>query len=224
MKELVEKINQYDWNPEFLKNCKNTQEVIDHYDLLIDEGNDPVYASEELKTYMDKWDGQRFIDAMGLSYDKDVLEIGVGTGRLAIQVVPFCSHFTGIDISPKTANKAKSNLSQFQNVTILCDDFLKVDFEDKQFDVIYSSLTFMHISDKLSAIKKASKHLKTDGVFVLSIDKNQNEAIDYGTRTITVYPDTPENIQMYAEAIGLIVENIFESELANVLVIKNKVC
>lgn len=82
----------------------------------------------------------------------------------------------------------------------------------------------MHISDKLSAIKKASKHLKTDGVFVLSIDKNQNEAIDYGTRTITVYPDTPENIQMYAEAIGLIVENIFETELANVLVIKNKVC
>ena len=224
IKELLDKINQYDWNPEFLKNCKNTQEVIDHYDLLIDEGNDPVYASEELKTYMDKWDGQRFIDAMGLSYDKDVLEIGVGTGRLAIQVVPFCSHFTGIDISPKTANKAKSNLSQFQNVTILCDDFLKVDFEDKQFDVIYSSLTFMHISDKLSAIKKASKHLKTDGVFVLSIDKNQNEAIDYGTRTITVYPDTPENIQMYAEAIGLIVENIFETELANVLVIKNKVC
>ena len=82
----------------------------------------------------------------------------------------------------------------------------------------------MHISDKLSAIKKVSEILKTDGVFVVSIDKNQNETIDYGTRTITVYPDTPENIQLYVEAIGLIVENIFETELANVFVIKKKVC
>lgn len=224
MKELVEKINLYDWNPEFLENSKNIEEVISHYDLLIDEGNDPVYDVDELKTYMNKWDGQSFIDAMGLSNDKNVLEIGVGTGRLAIQVVPLCSHFTGVDISPKTVEKVKSNLSQFENVTILCDDFLRVDFEEKQFDVIYSSLTFMHISDKLSAIKKVSKHLKTDGVFVVSIDKNQNETIDYGARTITVYPDTPENFQMYVEAIGLIVENTFETELANVFVIKKKVC
>ena len=224
MKELVEKINLYDWNPEFLENSKNIEEVISHYDLLIDEGNDPIYDADELKTYMDKWDGQRFIDAMGLSNDKNVLEIGVGTGRLAIQVAPLCYHFTGVDISPKTVEKAKFNLSQFENVTILCDDFLRVDFEEKQFDVIYSSLTFMHISDKLSAIKKVSEILKTDGVFVVSIDKNQNETIDYGTRTITVYPDTPENIQLYVEAIGLIVENIFETELANVFVIKKKVC
>lgn len=39
-------------------------DVIKHYDLLIDEGNDPVHDSEPLREYMDKWDGQAFIDKM----------------------------------------------------------------------------------------------------------------------------------------------------------------
>ena len=56
--------------------------------------------------------------------------------------------------------------------------------------------------------------------FVLSIDKKQDETLDFGTRTITLYPDTPENIQMYAEATGLTVESSFETDFANILVIK----
>ncbi|MCQ2455330.1 MAG: hypothetical protein MJ090_04245 [Clostridia bacterium] len=42
--------------------------VITHYDLLVDKGNDPVCNPEPLKQYMDKWDGQDFIDA--LQFDK----------------------------------------------------------------------------------------------------------------------------------------------------------
>lgn len=223
IKELIEKIKLYDWNPEFLKNSKNTEEIISHYDLLIGEGNDPVYDAEEMREYMDKWDGQAFVDAMKLSKDKDVLEIGVGTGRLAIRIAPCCSNFTGVDISPKTVETAKSNLSKFENVTIICDDFIGADFGNARFDVIYSSLTFMHISDKLSAMKKVSELLKTGGIFVLSIDKKQDETIDFGTKIMTLYPDTPENIQMYAEATGLMVESVFETEFANVLVIKREI-
>lgn len=223
IKELIEKINLYDWNPEFLKNSKNIEEIIFYYDLLIDKGNDPVYDTEEMREHMDKWDGQAFVDAMCLSKEKDVLEIGVGTGRLAIRIAPCCARFTGVDVSPKTVETAKSNLSNFENATIICDDFLGVDLGNSQFDVIYSSLTFMHISDKLSAMKKVSELLKEGGIFVLSIDKKQNETIDFGTRIITTYPDTPENIQMYAGATGLIVESAFETEFANVLVIKREV-
>lgn len=36
--------------------------LIDHYDCLIDEGNDPVHDPAPLKDYMDKWDGDRFIE------------------------------------------------------------------------------------------------------------------------------------------------------------------
>ena len=62
------------------------KEVIIHYDSLIDEGNDPVLDCEELKAYMELWDGQTFIDLLELKKDKSVLEIGCGTGRIALKV------------------------------------------------------------------------------------------------------------------------------------------
>ena len=86
-------------------------EIIRHYDLLIDENNDPVHDPKPLQDYMDKWDGQNFIDKMELNKDKSVLEIGVGTGRLAVRVAPLCGRFYGVDISPKTIERAKENLS-----------------------------------------------------------------------------------------------------------------
>ena len=50
-------------------------EVIEHYDRLIDEGNDPVHDLPPLREYMDMWDGQTFIDKMSLNNSKSVLEI-----------------------------------------------------------------------------------------------------------------------------------------------------
>ncbi|OGO90476.1 MAG: hypothetical protein A2Y17_13020 [Clostridiales bacterium GWF2_38_85] len=85
----------------------------EHYDTLIDENNDPVHDPAPLKEYMNKWDGQAFIDELQLSTDKNILEIGVGTGRLAMQVAPLCKQFTGIDISTKTIERAKENLFAF---------------------------------------------------------------------------------------------------------------
>ena len=40
--------------------------VIEHYDKLIDENNDPVYDPASLQEYMNKWDGQVFVDSMKL--------------------------------------------------------------------------------------------------------------------------------------------------------------
>lgn len=65
-------------------------DVKTHYDKLIEEGNDPIYDSDHLKKYMDKWDGLQFIEDMQLSGNETVLEIGIGTGRLA-----HCAYKTG---------------------------------------------------------------------------------------------------------------------------------
>lgn len=87
--------------------------IILHYDLLIDEENDPVHDPEPLQDYMNKWDGPEFIEQMQLNSSKSVLEIGVGTGRLAVRVSPLCGKFYGVDISSKTIERAKENLAEF---------------------------------------------------------------------------------------------------------------
>jgi ubiquinone/menaquinone biosynthesis C-methylase UbiE len=108
----------------YMEKCMN---VIEHYDKLIDENNDPVRDPAPLKAYMDRWDGQGFIDAMELDRTKAVLEIGVGTGRLAAKVAPLCADFLGVDFSPKTVERAKVNLREYGNVRLECADFLTVD-------------------------------------------------------------------------------------------------
>ncbi len=194
--------------------CKS---VIHHYDLLIDENNDPVHDPKPLQDYMDKWDGQVFIDKMELNKDKSVLEIGVGTGRLAVRVAPLCGEFCGVDISPKTIERAEENLAEFENVRLTCADFLSYEF-GRTFDVVYSSLTFMHIEDKQKAINKVAALLKDRGKFVLSIDKNQEGFIDTGTRKITVFPDTSEAIKTYIANSGLLLLEHYKTEFAYIFV------
>ena len=73
--------------------------VIQHYDKLIDDNNDPFYDSPELQDYMDKWDGKVFIDSMLLDNTKRVIE------------------------------RAKENLNSLNNVTLICADYEQYEFE-----------------------------------------------------------------------------------------------
>ena len=192
-------------------------DVITHYDLLIDEKNDPFYDSPELQDYMNKWDGQVFIDALQLEKNKEVLEIGLGTGRIAVKVAPNCKRLTGIDISPKTIQRAKANLKSHSNIRYINGDFISYKFQEK-FDVIYSSLTMMHFKNKAYVMDKIDSLLNNDGIFCLSIDKNQRGFIDMGTRKIKVYPDTSDNIISLIGKTMMSVEKFIEIDNAYIIV------
>ncbi|MBQ7235957.1 MAG: class I SAM-dependent methyltransferase [Clostridia bacterium] len=191
-------------------------DVIRHYDLLIEENNDPVFDTPNLKAYMDKYDGEKLKEALFPLGGKSVLEIGVGTGRLAQIYAPLCGNFTGVDVSPKTAARAKENLKDL-SVDIICADFLEYDFE-KTFDIVYSSLTFMHIKNKRKAISKISSVLNNGGKFVLSITKSQDKILDYGTRKLELFPDKKEKFFEYLKDAKMSLNSVFETELAYILV------
>lgn len=192
---------------------RNSEETVRHYDLLIDEGNDPVHDPKPLRDYMDRWDGQSFIDKMGLDRTKTVLEIGVGSGRLAMRTAPLCKSLCGIDISPKTVARAEENLAGCANVSLVCGDFLDYTF-DNTFDVIYSSLTLMHIREKQVAVSKAASLLNNGGRFALSVDKSRDRYLDYGTRKIEVFPDSPGEIREYIANAGLTITEEYDTEAA----------
>lgn len=200
----------------------NTTDVRAHYDLLIGENNDPVRDPAVLRDYMDRYDGPRFLDALHLSPASTVLEIGVGTGRLAVRTAPRCRRLVGIDFSPRTIERAKENLARFPNVELICDDFLTHSFGER-FDVIYSSLTLMHFADKQAFLSRACALMKGGGSLCLSLDKSRQTVLDFGTRKIRVYPDTADNVARCMEKEKLRIVCRFETELAEILVsIKEK--
>ena len=195
--------------------------VIRHYDLLIGEDQDPVLDPPALQAYMQKWDGPIFLSALHLTGKESVLEIGVGTGRLALKTAPLCRSFTGIDCSPRTLERARMHLAKHENVQLVLGDFLDHPFRES-FDVIYASLVFMHIREKEKAVEKAAALLKKGGRLVISLDKNQADILDYGSRQIPLYPDDPQAMGSIFLAAGL--ENIAcpEAEFAHILIGEKK--
>ena len=99
----------------------------------------------------------------------------------------------------------------------VCGDFNEYGFVET-FDVIYSSLTMMHFKDKKQVILKVAALLNDGGIFCLSIDKNQSEYIDMGTRKVKIYPDTPDNIISLIDASSMNVANVFETDNAYIIV------
>ncbi len=191
-------------------------DVARHYDLLIDEGNDPVHDPAPLREYMNGWDGDVFLQALALDGTQDVLEIGVGTGRLALRLAPLCWRFTGIDLSEKSIRRAEENLAQHGNVQLICADFMTW-LPHRTYDVVCSSLTFMHFADKQLAAQKVAACVKAGGRAVLSLDKDHSGVIDYGTRQIAVYPDDPLVLTGHLQQAGLAVLPVQETEFAYIL-------
>ena len=61
------------------------RDVIEHYNKLIDENNDPARDPKPLRDYMDKWDGDKFIESMQL--DKNQNEY-IDMGDRKIKIYP----------------------------------------------------------------------------------------------------------------------------------------
>ena len=178
----------------------------EHYDLLIAEENDPVLDPPALAAYMDGWDGEALLSALLLTPLCRVLEIGVGTGRLALRVLQRgCAAFTGMDLSGPTLRAAEGHLAGFEGVTLIQGEFPK-DAPQGPFERIYSSLTFMHIEDKRAACRRIAELLSEGGRCVISLDREKSDVLDMGVRRVRTFPDTPEEISLLLREAGLDVQ------------------
>ncbi len=164
--------------------------ALEHYERCIGEGNDPCEDPPLLQRYMARWDGPAFFEALGDLQAKAVLEIGVGTGRLAVQVLQRgCRTFTGIDLSPRSIARAETHLSAFANVTLRVAN-IEAAAPPGAYDVAYSVLTMMHIADKEAALANTVVALAPGGVLVLSV-AHVEPWLDYGNRRVRLYPAAP---------------------------------
>lgn len=172
--------------------------VTEHYDLLIDEIDDPAHPATDpfhdeglLRAWMEQVDGPAFWQALGDVRGQAVLEIGVGTGRVARKVLELgCAQLTGIDVSPKTLERARRNLAAYPNLELLrynAEDFRR----EGVFDAAYCVWAFFHIADQRRALANIVASLKPGGSVVLSLETG-DEWLDYGPRRIRQYPVQPD--------------------------------
>lgn len=186
----------------------NTISAKAHYDSLIQSGDDPVNDSEYMQKYMDRWIGTNFFNLMNLDDEKDVLEVGVGSGRLAVKLVRMkYKSFTGIDLSVDTLVQTKAHLEGFNNISLIASDVMAYR-TSTQYDVIYSALTFMHIEDKVGALKNIIGMLKPSGDLVLSLFKVEDDYLQMGDYQVKLYPNNIDFIIESLVAMGCEIKSV----------------
>lgn len=201
--------------------CRQKDQLMRHYDLLLEENNDPVLDEEPLRSYMNRWDGEAFLRLLDPSPTQKALEIGMGTGRLALRFAPLLGEVTGIDLSYATVQRAREHLADFPNVKPICGDFLSYDFPSG-FDCIYSSLSFLHVEEKEAAIQKAAALLPKGGRLLLSLDKSRDVFLPSPTGQLKLYPDDPDALVDLMEKASLSLTAREETEAATLLLAVKK--
>lgn len=117
-------------------------------------------------------EAQFYVDICKKLNPKNILEIGVGTGRILDVLLPLVSHAVGIDNNQQMIQKAYKRLKAYSNYKLSLTDMRNLSLHEK-FDLIYIPFnTFQHLLtefDQRLCINSISRHLKRGGYFILDL-------------------------------------------------------
>ena len=128
---------------------------------------------ESVANFFDQWypdfDPQTISTLVDLAQGGRALELGIGTGRIALPLYQAGVEVHGIDSSPTMIKKLQSK-PDGKNIPVSQRDFSEFDLEGK-FDLIYVVFnTFFGLltqGDQLRCFSNVAEHLSPGGVFLI---------------------------------------------------------
>lgn len=127
-------------------------------------------------SYEDFTEDVSFYENLAQSVDGPLLELGVGSGRVAVPLAQAGYEVVGIDTSPsmlaqagrrlKTAGKLKGSLEVQQS------DMTSFNMERAFAMVFVAANTFQHLlttDEQLACLRRVREHLQPDGIFAMSV-------------------------------------------------------
>lgn len=106
-----------------------------------------------------------FVAAGNLTAQSRVLEIGVGTGRIAVPLAPYVGQYLGVDISTGMMGKLREKDSQGR-VNLLQGDATRLPFPDHAFDAVIGVHIFHLIPAWRDALAEVRRVLKPEGALL----------------------------------------------------------
>lgn len=140
--------------------------------------NDPYAPIADLYdfTYTDFTEDIEFYDNVARAVDGPLLELGVGSGRVAIPLAQEGYNVVGIDNSPSMLEAARHTLAGLDDLAgsleLIEADMTSFEFKQKFGMVFVAANTFQHLlttQDQLDCVRAATRCLAPRGIFSMSI-------------------------------------------------------
>ena len=127
-------------------------------------------------SYEDFTEDVAFYENLALSVDGPLLELGVGSGRVAVPLAQAGYEVVGIDTSPSMLEQAQRRLNAAGkpkgSLELLGGDMTAFDLGRRFAMVIVAANTFQHLlttDEQLACLQQVRRHLLQDGLFAMSV-------------------------------------------------------
>ena len=151
----------------------------------------------------------------------ELIELGCGTGLFTKVLAENASHVMATDLSDEMLAVARTQLKDWQNVTVEKADCEKTDFSDGQFDCVFMA-NFVHIIENPSIALRESYRILKNGGLLLIVDytgygMKRFELMKLGIRAMRKWHKpaphakgnlSPDELRSLVESAGFKVEEV----------------
>jgi SAM-dependent methyltransferase len=137
-----------------------------------EEHLDPSYvAGYDRKAGLDPTEEVALLRELGLHEAHTLVDMGAGTGVLALAAAEVCRRVVAVDVSPAmlTAARAEATVRGLENVDFAQRGFLSYEHEGEPADFVYSRNALHHLPDfwKAIALERIAGFLRPGGILRL---------------------------------------------------------
>lgn len=162
---------------------------------------------DDNEKYWNSFEKQNLIPYIKSAKGKKVLDAGAGTGRLSVKLTNVGADVTALDISPEMLAVLQSKNS---NIKTIEGDLENMPFENEEFDMVFSSLTLVHLKKIELFLDECYRVLKDDGKLILINVHYRKPMIlkdEKGRYIIKCYNHFPRHVREVAEELAFGIEN-----------------
>lgn len=149
-----------------------TQRHAERYDEVVAADTEQYYARYDVIL-------EKVVALAALAPGKRVLDIGTGTGALALRCLATGAHVVGVDPSTPMLAKAREKVGQNPNAEFhQCPEpFLELPYPEASFDAVVSTYAYHHIPHQLKTktVREMLRVLKPGGRWVVGDLAFENE-------------------------------------------------
>ncbi|HEU5348464.1 MAG TPA: class I SAM-dependent methyltransferase [Ktedonobacterales bacterium] len=145
---------------------------LDEYAHAGDEHLDADYVlNYNRKTGTNRADDVAVLRDLGLNETHTLVDLGAGTGALALAAAPVCRRVVAVDVSPAMVDFLRQTVEQegISNIECVQGGFLSYEHQGDPADFLYSRNALHHLPDfwKAIALERMAAILKPGGILYL---------------------------------------------------------